>query len=135
MPVNLVLWNQKIFEFGLEITGAFAIAAPPLEWGSYSVNLKATCPGAAFCGNPDADENCSIFKKAQVSLPGFSISLPSLAMKIPSFVIKFAFPPSVIIPLSCPNYPDATEHQDQVPEVNPIPSLGGDKYGFKLSFP
>ena len=130
--INLTLWNQKVFEFGVEVGGIFELSPPPIGWGAFEFPLGFTCPGAAFCGNPDP---CAVIKKIQIPVPGLSITLPSLSMAIPSFKIKFAFPPSVIIPIACPEYPDKENREDEVPEVNPIPSLGGDKYGFIVQFP
>ena len=103
--IQLVLWEQKIFEFGLEIQSPFALPLPSIEWGGAKFPLVAQCPGAAFCGNPKPSVHCAVSKVINIPIPKFGITLPTLTIAIPSFKFKFVFPPKVIIPINCPNYP------------------------------
>ena len=135
---NIVLWEEKVFEFGLKISGAFALDLPTLRTGPYVIPLQVTCPGATYCGNPDP---CKLFKNINIPIPKspWDIKLPSFDIKVSlSYYKKFTFPPKVVLPLSCPMYPDNQPHPEQYPEVNPFPKLpGGDKYGIviELSLP
>jgi hypothetical protein len=107
--MELKLWEQQVFTFGIEIP------FPPLpkasiSWGAPGIDtINLVCPGSVFCGNPDASKNCGIKFKFPFKLPGFALALPFPPnISIPPLSIKVVFPPSVIIPIACPRYPNKT---------------------------
>jgi hypothetical protein len=110
MPTEISVWEQKVYEFGITLPLP-PMPEPSADWGvpGLGLDLKATCPGAPFCGNPDADKNCSIGLKKPLKIPGFSFALPfPPEISVPAISFRIAFPPAVIIPGQCPNYPEQT---------------------------
>lgn len=103
--VELELWEQTVYEFGITLPIP-EMPKPSADWGGVGLNLKLTCPGAPFCGNPDADTNCSISLLQPLEIPGLSISLPIPEIYLPPMKLRVVVPPKVIIPISCPNYPE-----------------------------
>ena len=119
MAIELSLWEQKVFEFGFEFP--LPMPEPPTEWGvpGIGLDLVATCPGAPFCGNPDAKKNCSKGLKKPLKIPAYVYALPfPPVVKMPPMKFRVVFPPTVIIPTppkgkgggGCPNYPDKEPH-------------------------
>lgn len=103
--VQLELWEQQVYEFGITLPLP-EMPKPSADWGPVGLNLKLTCPGAAFCGNPDAEANCSIGLKQPLKIPGFAISLPIPEISLPPMKLRVVVPPKVIVPISCPAYPE-----------------------------
>jgi len=120
MAIELSVWEQKVFEFGIELPLP-PMPEPPTEWGlpGMGLDLKATCPGAPFCGNPDAATKCSKGLKKPLKIPAYAFVLPfPPEIKVPPMMWRVVFPPTVIIPTppkgkkggGCPNYPDKEPH-------------------------
>jgi|MudIll2142460700_1097286.scaffolds.fasta_scaffold209902_2 hypothetical protein len=125
MPIDLSVWEQKVFDFGVDIPLP-PMPEPPAEWGlpGVGLDLKATCPGAPFCGNPDADKNCSKGVKKPLTIPEYIPAIPfPPEINIPPMKFRVVFPPTSIIPTppkgsggvpgkggGCPNYPDKEAH-------------------------
>ena len=102
--IQLQLWEQQVYEFGITLPLP-EMPKPTADWGGLGLNLKLTCPGAALCGNPDADTNCSIEIIQPLKIPGFLIALPIPELKLPPMKVRVVVPPKVILPVECPAYP------------------------------
>ena len=104
--VQISVWEQEVYTFGIELPIPELPDLPEVPALGIELNLKATCPGSIVCGNPDAATNCSIGKKFVFSLP---IDVPPIPIPpipaLPPLSITFTFPPKIIIPINCPNYP------------------------------
>jgi len=129
MPTTeLKVWEQKVYEFGITLPLP-PMPEPPADFGipGLGLDLKATCPGAPYCGNPDADKKCSIPLKLPMKTPTYSYALPfPPKISVPPLKFRITFPPPVILPMQCPNYPDQKAHEDGAPPSTPpaIPSGG-----------
>ena len=100
------LWEQKVFEFGITLPVP-EMPKPSAGWGDLGIHLKFTCPGAIYCGNPDAAKNCSIELLKPLTVPGFSIALPfPPTITLPPLKFRVVFPPKVVLAANCPNYPE-----------------------------
>ena len=108
LPVTeLQLWEQKVFEFGIELPIP-EMEIPPIDWGGAGLNWKVTCPGATYCGNPSAEENCTLEIIKPFKVPSFSVEIPfPPEISIPPLKVRFAFPPKAVMPIYCPNYPES----------------------------
>lgn len=119
--INLSLWTQKIFEFGITLPIP-ELPKPSLSFGGISLALKLTCPGAPFCGNPNAPKNCSWTVVSQFKIPGFTLVLPfPPKISLPKLKVKIAIPPKWMIPLSCPKFPDANPPDNAVNLIDFLP--------------
>lgn len=105
--LEISLWEQKVYEFGIEVP-PFLLAPPSIDLStSFVFDLSAMCPGAPYCGNPDAPKNCTIGKKIVQKLPLPPIPLPNFLFTMPPMMVRFTFPPKLLIPIFCPRYPNA----------------------------
>ena len=105
--IDLELWEQETFTFGITLPEQIPELPPLPEVPILGISLdfRATCPGHVLCGNPDAATNCSIGKKFAFSFsPDISLPFPP-DIALPPMSVTFTFPPKIIIPVSCPNYP------------------------------
>jgi len=100
------IWEQKVFEFGVTLPIP-EVPKPSADWGSMGIALKFVFPGAIYCGNPDAEENCSLEVIKPLTIPGFSVALPfPPEIKLPPLKFRIVFPPKVVLAGFCPNYPE-----------------------------
>ena len=104
--VELEVWEQKVYEFGVELPLP-EMPKPTADWGPIGLAFNAVCPGAPYCGNPDAETNCGAEVSIPFKIPGFSFVLPfPPTISLPPMKVRIAFPPKVILPINCPNYPE-----------------------------
>lgn len=100
------LWEQKVFEFGIDLPIP-EMPKPTADWGDMGIHLQFTCPGSAYCGNPEADPKCTRGMKKPLKIPGFSMALPFPPdIKVPPLKFRVVFPPKVVLAAYCPNYPE-----------------------------
>ena len=106
LPVTQVeTWETKAYEYGITMPIP-EMAEPSADWGDTGVKLSAKCPGAQYCGNPNADANCTIVANKTFKVPTFTVQSPFPPMiEAPPLKAKFMFPPRAILPGYCPNYP------------------------------
>ena len=99
-------WEATVYESGISMPVS-EMAEPPADWADSGVKLKATCPGASYCGNPNAAANCTVETNRSFKVPTFAIQSPfPPTVEAPPLQARFMFPPRVIIPGDCPNYPN-----------------------------
>jgi hypothetical protein len=104
-PIELELWEQQVYEFGITLPVPPLPKPPDIGWGGVGLNLALTCPGqgAGYCERPEACTTKSILPLS-VTVPGFSVSLPIPSINIPPISVRVVIPPKIIIPLQCPFY-------------------------------
>ena len=98
-------WEAKAYDYGVQLPIP-AMSEPSANWGDTGIKLSAKCPAAEYCGNPNVDANCTVVTNRTFKTPTFTAQSPFPATtEAPPLQSNFMFPPRVIIPKHCPNYP------------------------------
>jgi len=107
MPaISITPWEQQTYTIGIELPIPPLPELPEVTM-AVKLDLIATCPGAVYCGNPDALKNCSIGRVVGFDLSDIIPIVPFPPdIPVPKLSVSFVFPPQILIPINCPNYPE-----------------------------